>query len=172
MADWGVEKSPRAKIPSGLVIPTGGTDPRLRWDALGVSRRRRGRLRGAARTPSRGCAALSLSARLQVCDLGLLLDVGVAFWFLLDVRLVFWFLLDVGVLGRCIVYVFLHVGLLWLLFVLFWDGGLLVLLFVRFWTDGLITDTPVRPTLEKRDYAMDLMNQDQLRVLQPPTIQQ
>src|SRR4029453_5351642 len=53
-------------------------------------------------------AARSLIARLQVCDLGLVVTAGVLF------------LLDVGVLGRFIVYVFLRVGLLGLLFVRFW----------------------------------------------------
>jgi hypothetical protein len=90
--------------------------------------RRRGRLPGAARAPSWGCAARSLIARLQVCDLGLLVTVGVLFWFLLDV----------GVLGRFIVYVFLQVGLLGLLFVRFWDVGLRGFLFVRLWMEAYL----------------------------------
>ena len=76
---------------------------------------RRGRLPRAARSPSWGCAARSLIARLQVCDLGLVLTFGVLFCFGLDV----------GVLGRFIVYVFPRLGLLGLLFVRFWAEGLL-----------------------------------------------
>ena len=64
-------------------------------------------------------AARSLIARLQVCDIGRGVTVGVLFWFLLSV----WFLLNVGVLDRFIVCVFLHVGLLGLLFVRFWAEG-------------------------------------------------
>ena len=63
------------------------------------------RARGAAW----GCAAWSLIARLQVCDSGLVVTVGVLFWFPLGV----------GVLGRFIVYVFPRVGILGLLFVRF-----------------------------------------------------
>jgi hypothetical protein len=60
-------------------------------------------------------------ARLQVCDPGLVLTVGVLFCVGLDV----------GVLGRFIVYVSPRVGLLGLPFIRFWDVGLLRLLFVR-----------------------------------------
>ena len=42
---------------------------------------RRGRLPGAVRVPSWGCAARSLIARLQVCDSGVVVTVGVLFWF-------------------------------------------------------------------------------------------
>ena len=76
--------------------------------------RRRGRLPGAAAwAPSWGCAARSLIARLQVCDSGLVVTVGVLFWFPLSV----------GVLGRFIVDVFPRLGLLGLLFVRFWAEG-------------------------------------------------
>jgi hypothetical protein len=82
--------------------PPGGTYTQLLSGLLGVgSFPQRGRLPGAAR---------SLITRLPVRDLGLVVTVGVLFWFLLDV----------GVLGRFIVYVFLHVGLLGLLVVRFW----------------------------------------------------
>jgi hypothetical protein len=76
--------------------------------------------------PSWGCAARSLIVRLQVCDSGLVVTVGVLFWFPLGV----------GVLDRFIVDVFPRVGLLGLLFVSFWDVGLLGLLFGRFWAEG------------------------------------
>jgi hypothetical protein len=76
--------------------------------------------------PSWGCAARSLIVRLQVCDSGLVVTVGVLFWFPLGV----------GVLDRFIVSVFPRVGLLGLLFVSFWDVGLLGLLFGRFWAEG------------------------------------
>jgi hypothetical protein len=85
-----------------------------------------GCLPGAARVPSWGCAARSLIARLLVCDPGLVVTVGVLFWFPVGV----------GVLGRFIVYVFPRVGLLGLLFVRFWDVGLLGLLLVRFGAEG------------------------------------
>jgi hypothetical protein len=105
--------------------------------------------------PSWGCAARSLIARLQVFDPGLVVTVGVVFWFTLGVGvgvlgrfivyvfprvgllgLLFVRFWDVGVLGRFIVYVFSRVGLLGLLLVRFWDVGLLGLLFVRFWAEG------------------------------------
>ena len=74
---------------------------------------RRGRPPAAARVPSWGCAARSLIARLQFCDSGVVVTVGVLFWFPLGV----------GVLGRFIVDVFPRLGLLGLLLVRFWAEG-------------------------------------------------
>src|SRR4051794_6788525 len=66
--------------------------------------------------PRRGClpgAARSLHARLQVCDLRLVLTVGVLCWFLLNG----------GLLSRPTGHLFLHVGFLGLRFLNFWVEG-------------------------------------------------
>jgi hypothetical protein len=84
------------------------------------------RLPGAARVSSWGCAARSLIARLQVCDSGLVVTVGVLFWFPVGV----------GVLGRLLSTSCRALGLLGLLLVRFCDVGLLGLMFVRFWGEG------------------------------------